>query len=140
MKTTEKDLLRLAPTLLLLAALLISSCAAPRRTGSIPFQIGTTTVHAHVFQHHHPGPTYLNVHDDENTSVRAGKKCSRANRRTLIELVHSGQRHVASNSTARPIASIRTASFRPSAFARHWNAPRIIPTAQQRHRSFHAQA
>jgi hypothetical protein len=95
MKTTEKDLLRLAPTLLLLAALLISSCAAPRRTGSIPFQIGTTTVHAHVFQHHHPSPTYLNVHDDENTSVRAGKKILAQTGGRLIELVHSGKRHVA---------------------------------------------
>lgn len=91
----NKPIPRLAPTLLLLVTLLISGCAAPRRTANVPFQIGNTTVHAHVFQSEMPGPTYLNVHDDENTSVIAGKKILAQTGGRLIELVHSGKRHVA---------------------------------------------
>lgn len=79
---------------MLLAALLISGCAAPRRTANVPFRIGNTTVHAHVFQRDQPGPTYLNVHDDENTSVIAGKKILAQTGGRLIELVHSGKRFV----------------------------------------------
>lgn len=93
--TRSKSIPRRAAALLLLTTLLISGCATPKRTASIPFQIGTTTVHAHVFQSKHPGPTYLNVHDDENTSVRAGKKILAQTGGRLIELRHSGKRFVA---------------------------------------------
>lgn len=41
-----------------------------------------------------PGPTYLNVHDDENTSVRAGKKILAQTGGRLIELRHNGKRFV----------------------------------------------
>jgi hypothetical protein len=36
----------------------------------------------------------VNVHDDENTSVRAGEAVLRESSGRLIELAHSGQRHV----------------------------------------------
>jgi hypothetical protein len=80
--------------LALIAALLIPGCATPRRTANVPFHIGNTTVHAHVFQHSKPGPTYINVHDDENTSVLAGKKILTQTGGRLIELAHSGKRLV----------------------------------------------
>jgi hypothetical protein len=86
--------IRPAFLILLTSVLLISGCASPRRTASVPFQIGSTTVHAHVFEREQPGPTYLNVHDDENTSVRAGKKILAQTGGRLIELAHSGKRFV----------------------------------------------
>jgi hypothetical protein len=79
---------------ILVAALVISCCTTPRRTGNVPFQIGNATVRARVFQHEHPGPTYLNVHDDENTSVRAGKRILAQTGGRLLELSHSGKRFV----------------------------------------------
>ncbi len=86
---------RTAAALLLVITLLLAGCANPRRTSSVPFQIGNTSVHAHVFQSNKPGPTYLNVHDDENTSVIAGKQILAQSGGRLIELVHSGKRLVA---------------------------------------------
>lgn len=79
---------------LLLISLLISGCSTPRRIACVPFQIGHTTVHAQVYQRPAPGPTYLNVHDDENTSVTAGKKILPQSGGRLIELRHSGKRFV----------------------------------------------
>jgi hypothetical protein len=78
----------------LIAAVLASGCTSPRRTARLPFQIGSTTIYARVLQHQQPGPTYLNVHDDENTSVHAGKKVLQRSGGRLIELVHGGQRHI----------------------------------------------
>jgi hypothetical protein len=90
-----KPIPRSVTALLLLAvALIVSGCATPKHPARVPFQIGTTTVHAHVFHRNQPGPTYLNVHDDENTSVLAGKKILAQTGGRLIELVHSGKRHV----------------------------------------------
>ena len=83
---------RFVAALLLWTALLLSGCATPRRTANLPFQIGTTTIHAYVYQSKQPGPTYLNVHDDENTSVIAGKKILLPSGGRLIELRHSGKR------------------------------------------------
>jgi hypothetical protein len=87
-------LIRPALLILLTSVLLIFGCASPRRTASVPFQIGNTTVHAHIFQRDQPGPTYLNVHDDENTSVSAGKKILAQTGGRLIELAHNGKRFV----------------------------------------------
>lgn len=90
----NRTLARTAAALLLLSALLISGCSTPRRTANVPFQIGNTTVHAQVYQRPAPGPTYLNVHDDENTSVIAGKSVLAKTGGRLIELHHRGHRHV----------------------------------------------
>jgi len=89
-----RSLSQAAPFILLAALLLIIGCATPRLTTSVPFQIGNTTVHARVFQRSEPGPTYINVHDDENTSVKAGKKILAQTGGRLIELSHSGKRFV----------------------------------------------
>jgi hypothetical protein len=61
---------------------------------NVPFQIGDATVHAQVFQRQQSWPTFLNVHDDENTAVAAGRAHVVQFGGRLIELVHSGKRHV----------------------------------------------
>ncbi len=86
---------RQASPLLLAAIFIACGCTTPHRPTSVPFQIGNTTIHAHVCHRNPSGPTYLNVHDDENTSVQAGKKILAQTGGRLIELVHSGKRHVA---------------------------------------------
>src|SRR5688572_23123212 len=60
----------------------------------MPFIIGDTNVYALVYQHGLPSPTFINVHDDENTSVEAGKAVIDQTSGRLIELAHSGRRHL----------------------------------------------
>jgi hypothetical protein len=60
----------------------------------MPFIIGDTNVHALVYQHGQPSPTFVNVHDDENTSVEAGKAVIDETSGRLIELAHGGRRHL----------------------------------------------
>lgn len=76
--------------------LCVTGCAssATRKSTSKSFQIGETIVHARVLQVGKPTPTMLNVHDDENTSVRAGKAVLKKSGGRLIELSHSGKRHI----------------------------------------------
>ncbi|WP_150107315.1 hypothetical protein [Pedosphaera parvula] len=56
------------------------------------FKIGDTTIHAIVHRKHVDQPTMLNVHDDENTAVEAGKVSLIDDGGRIIELVHSGKR------------------------------------------------
>jgi hypothetical protein len=56
------------------------------------FRLGDSVVQALVFGNERPGPTMLNVHDDEDTSVDAGKANLPKYGGRLIELVHSGER------------------------------------------------
>jgi hypothetical protein len=56
--------------------------------------IGETNASVLVFQHRKPSPTFINVHDDENTSVEAGKAVIEETSGRLIELAHSGKRHL----------------------------------------------
>src|SRR6476620_1965940 len=91
---------------LLIATLIVTGCSSSRRekasankTATIqlmrmPFKVGETNIHAFVFQHGKPLPTFINVHDDENTSVAAGKTVIEQTSGRLIELVHSGKRLV----------------------------------------------
>jgi len=58
------------------------------------FVIGETNVHALVYQQGQPSPTFINVHDDENTSVEAGVVVIDETSGRVIELVHGGQRHL----------------------------------------------
>ena len=60
----------------------------------MPFIIGDTNVHVLMYQHGRPSPTFLNVHDDENTAVEAGKAVIDETCGRLIELAHSGKRHL----------------------------------------------
>lgn len=87
-----------------LVAILAAGCITSPRTPNeqpssiqalrIRFAIGDTNVHALVFQHGTPSPLFINVHDDENTSVEAGKVVIEQTSGRLIELAHSGKRHL----------------------------------------------
>jgi len=81
------------PLLLLLALLVASGCATPS-VKQTTFKLGDATIQAKVFQRGKPSPTMINVHDDENTSVLAGKVIVKESGGRLIELVHSGGRLV----------------------------------------------
>jgi len=63
-------------------------------TMKMPFKIGNALVIAEVFQRGAPRPTMINVHDDENTSVAAGKIVIEQTGGRLIELSHGGRRNV----------------------------------------------
>ncbi len=63
----------------------------------VPFKIGNAVVTAEIFQHGKPWPTMINVHDDENTSVAAGKIIIGQSGGRLIELSHGGHRLVSFN-------------------------------------------
>src|SRR6185503_15577992 len=63
-------------------------------TMKVPFKIGNAVVTAEVFQRGKPVPTMINVHDDENTSVAAGKVIIEQSGGRLIELSHGGHRLV----------------------------------------------
>ncbi len=56
------------------------------------FKLGEIKIHAVVHQNQRALPTMLNVHDDEDTSVAAGKENIARHGGRVIELVHSGQR------------------------------------------------
>lgn len=58
----------------------------------VDFQLGDTNFHAFVHQKRSPSPTMINVHDDENTSVEAGKVSLNTDGGRIIELVHTGDR------------------------------------------------
>lgn len=68
--------------------------AAQTHTMRTSFRIGETNLNVLVFQHGPPSPTFINVHDDENTSVAAGKTVIEQTGGRLIELSHSGERNV----------------------------------------------
>jgi len=74
--------------------LLSAAGCASNRPRDVAFHLGNTTIHAMVLQHSPASPTMINVHDDENTSVIAGKEVLGQTGGRLIELSHSGQRLV----------------------------------------------
>lgn len=63
----------------------------------VPFKIGGSIVHAQFTRHGRGTPTLINVHDDENTSVVAGKIVIEQTGGRLIELTHSGRRNIRFN-------------------------------------------
>jgi hypothetical protein len=82
-----------------LAALLVvgaSGCATHRTTQAM-LRLGESTIPVHVYHHGSAQPTMINVHDDENTSVVAGKAVVKASGGRVIELAHSGKRLVSFN-------------------------------------------
>jgi len=87
---------KLSAFLLLIAVCGSNGCATrpPTRETQTTFTLGATTIHAKVLQHGHPLPTMVNLHDDENTSVRAGRVVVLESGGRLIELAHSGRRRV----------------------------------------------
>lgn len=70
----------------------LTGCVAPTHGTRQAFQIGNTTIHVRTTQVEQARPTFLNLHDDENTSVSAGKKILRQSGGRLIELEHGGAR------------------------------------------------
>lgn len=60
----------------------------------IQFKLGDTNINVLIFQHGRPWPTFINVHDDENTSVAAGRTVIEQTSGRLIELSHGGRRHL----------------------------------------------
>ncbi|MDB6112269.1 MAG: hypothetical protein JWR69_4019 [Pedosphaera sp.] len=70
-------------------------------TMKVAFKLGDTTVHALLHQRMSARPTMVNVHDDENTSVEAGKASLEEYGGRLIELVHSGERLISFNFDGR---------------------------------------
>lgn len=59
-----------------------------------PLQIGDTTVDILIHEAESPGLTYLNLHDDENTSVKAALDIIEEYGGRVIELKHSGNRRI----------------------------------------------
>lgn len=70
------------------------SSPAPPATLSVPFKLGDAIVHAEAFQRGRLVPTMINVHDDEDTSAAAGKIVVSEHGGRLIELAHTGRRHI----------------------------------------------
>jgi hypothetical protein len=73
--------------------LFVLGCAAPRTTTEF-ISAGETVVAVNVTQRGNHMPTMINLHDDENTSVAAGKFVVAKTGGRLVELVHSGDRHL----------------------------------------------
>jgi len=73
-------------------------------TMKVAFKLGDTNVHAVLHQRKSGRLTMVNVHDDENTSVEAGKANLEEYGGRLIELVHSGERLVTFNLNGRSYA------------------------------------
>jgi hypothetical protein len=79
-----------------LALALAGGCcvSVPRSAMNTQFSIGDQVVTAEVFQRGTARPVMLNVHDDENTSVTAGKAVIEQTGGRLIQFSHSGRRNV----------------------------------------------
>lgn len=73
-----------------------AGCATPN-TPQTSFKAGDTTVRAKIFQRGTSSLTMFNVHDDEKTSVLAGRVIIEESGGRLIELAHSGRRFVEFN-------------------------------------------
>jgi len=82
-----------AAFLLLAATIFLAGCGTTTSTRH-SFRLGESVISARVSQKGESSLTMVNVHDDENTSVRAGKIVIRESGGRLIELVHRGKRLV----------------------------------------------
>src|ERR1700721_1083092 len=59
---------------------------------SVVFELGDTKITAQIHQNKSAQPTMLNVHDDEDTAVDAGRLNILESGGRVIELTHSGER------------------------------------------------
>jgi hypothetical protein len=77
-------------------SIILSSCAQGYEITStkIHLPIGESEVDLVLHQTSVPGLTYLNLHDDENTSVRAALDVIRQHGGRVFELKHSGARNI----------------------------------------------
>jgi len=74
----------------------LSSCVTGYeiKTTQIPLSIGDSTVDLILHDSAAPGLTYLNIHDDENTCVRAALDTIKRYGGRVFELKHSGTRNI----------------------------------------------
>ena len=82
--------------LLVLGTTLLTGCG-PRyqiTETRTPLTIGSTTINVVVFEAEAPGLTYINLHDNEDTSAQAALKVMEEQGGRLIELQHTGERNV----------------------------------------------
>ncbi len=100
MKTPRPAITTCKITLLALALASLVGCATERNPArqivstKAPFKIGDAVVTAEVFRRGKPAPTMINVHENESTSVAAGKVIIQLSGGRLIKLSHSGKRLV----------------------------------------------
>ena len=76
---------------LMLALAMIWGCATWSTRLSV-FKLGEATIQVRVFQCREPLPTMINVHDDENASVLAGKVVVKESSGRIVEMSHGGRR------------------------------------------------
>ncbi|HMB91026.1 MAG TPA: hypothetical protein VKP65_09285 [Rhodothermales bacterium] len=82
--------------LLVLGMTLLTGCG-PRyqiTETRTPLTIGSTTIDVVVFEAEAPGLTFINLHDNEDTSAQAALKVMEQQGGRLIELQHTGERNV----------------------------------------------
>ncbi len=91
---TEPHLLHLLPLLVL--APLLARCGAPPSLTEHhrSARLGADSVAVVTHRAERAGPTYINVHDDENTSVQAGLDVIRRRGGRVIELQHADRRNI----------------------------------------------
>lgn len=100
MKTRQTAITTCKIALLALVLASVGGCATGRTPAreivstKAPFKIGDAIVTAEVFRCGKPSPTMLNVHENEDTSVAAGKVIIQLSGGRLIKLSHSGKRLV----------------------------------------------
>ncbi len=88
---------------LLVSLLLLGLCPRPAHAQSPPdtlsvermtVRIGETPVEIITRRAGRPGQTYVSLHDDENTAVRAAREVLRQRGGRLVEIRHTGARNV----------------------------------------------
>jgi hypothetical protein len=77
--------------------LVVLACGAPRgpvRVERIPLYAGETRIDVLRYEADAPGPAYLNVHDDEDTSVEAALAVIARRGGRVLTLAHTGARNI----------------------------------------------
>lgn len=78
----------------------VNTTSAENETASLPagetvdLTLGETSVQAVIYRGKTAEPRFFNMHDDENTSVEAGRKSIAASGGILVELKHTGAREI----------------------------------------------
>ena len=87
--------MRIRSSFLLILIFLVSHLYSQDSVSVQGYHIGSDTLRFHriIYFPHTPAVSFINLHDDENTSVEAGKDFLSRYGGTLLQLQHSGQRH-----------------------------------------------
>ncbi len=86
----------LTSLILVCVVVLLSSCASVRKfeRSHIDYRLGDRSIRIHRIVSSDTGLVLFNMHEDENTSVKAGKKYLKRNPGRLFYLQHSGKRRI----------------------------------------------